>query len=174
VELQVSLRLSASSSINLVTDESTNIASHRIINTSAITNNSDCFYISNIEADAGKLGAKELTNIAVITVRKVTNKDLYKIALWTTDTCAVMQAMWRGIIKIPGLEHVFTVPCDSQRLQLIIKDLLIRGMIEKVFKAALAIVNRIRNAGKQLSLLRVEQERSYKKRKVLQLLTTIW
>lgn len=81
--------------------------------------------------------------------------------------------MWKGIIKILGLEHVFTVPCDSYGLQLIIKDLLMQGMIEKEFKAALAIVNGIRNAGKQLSLLGIEQERSYKKRKALQSSTTI-
>lgn len=81
VELQVSLRFSASSSINLVTDESTNIAGHRIINTSRITNNGDCFYISNIEANAGKLGAVELTNNAVATARKAINGDLSKVAL---------------------------------------------------------------------------------------------
>ena len=46
-------------------DESTNIASHRIINTSIVTNNSNCFYISNIEADLSKLGAKELAIGAV-------------------------------------------------------------------------------------------------------------
>jgi hypothetical protein len=90
VELQVSLRFSASSSINLVTDKSTNIASYRIINTSRITNNSNCFYISNIKANASKLGAIELTNNVVATARKATNRDLSKVASWTTDTCAVM------------------------------------------------------------------------------------
>ena len=93
VELQVSLRFSASNSINLVTDESTDIASHRIINTSGITNNGDCFYISNIEANAGKLGAVELTNNTVATARKATNGDLSKVVSWTTDTCAIMRSM---------------------------------------------------------------------------------
>ena len=42
-----------------------------------------------------------------------------------------------------------------------------------MFKEALLIVNKFRSAGKQLSLLGVEQERVYKKRKVLQTSTEI-
>jgi hypothetical protein len=67
-----------------------------------------------------------------------------------------MQLIWKILIKTPGLEHIVTVPCDSHGLQLIIKDLLICPEIDKVFKAALSIVNRIRNAGKQLLLLGIE------------------
>jgi hypothetical protein len=84
-----------------------------------------------------------------------------------------MQSMWKKLIKIPGLTHVFTVPCDSHGLQLIIKDLLQRSQIEKVFREALSIVNKFRNTGKQLSLLGVEQERVYKKKKTLQTSTDI-
>jgi hypothetical protein len=173
IETAVDLWLSASQSLNLVTDESTNISGNRIINTSAITNNGDCFYISNIEAEPGKLGAEELADMAVDTVKKITKGDLSKVASWTTDTCAVMRSMCKKFGKIPGLEHVFTVSCDSHGLQLIIKDLLQRPQIEKDFKAALQIVDGSRNGSKQLSLLWIEQERVYKKQKVLQSSTTI-
>jgi hypothetical protein len=136
-------------------------------------NNGDCFYILNIEAEPGKLRAKELADKAVDTAKKITKGDLSKVVSWTIDTCAVMRAMWTKFGKIPGLEYVFTVPCDSHGLQLIIKDLLQRPQIEKAFKAALQIVNGIRNASKQLSLLWIEQERVYKTQKALQLSTTI-
>ena len=76
METAISLRLSASSTLNLVIDESTHIAGYRIINTSAIANNSNCFYISSIKANIGKLGVEEL---AIAAVKKITNRDLSKV-----------------------------------------------------------------------------------------------
>jgi hypothetical protein len=81
IEIAVDLQLSASQSLNLVTDESINISGNRIINTSAITNNSNCFYILNIEAEPGKLRAEELVDKAVDTAEKITKKDLSKVVL---------------------------------------------------------------------------------------------
>jgi hypothetical protein len=63
-----------------VTDESTNISSNRIINTSAVTNNSDSFYILNVEAPLGKIGADELAEHSITTARKITYRDLSKVA----------------------------------------------------------------------------------------------
>jgi hypothetical protein len=168
IEVAVTLQLCASYTLNLVTDESTDISSRRIVNTSAITNNGNCYYILNIELEPSKLRAEELTMQAVKTAKGITNGDLSKVASWTTDTCAVMRAMWKKLEQILALEHVFTVPCDSHGLQLVIKDLLKRPTIEMVFKDALQIVNGIRNAGKQQSFLWEEQEKAYKGvRKVL-------
>jgi hypothetical protein len=79
LETAVKLQLSASHTLSLVTDESTNISSHRIINTSVITNNGDSFYISNIEAEPGKLGAEEITEYAIKTATKITHGDLSKL-----------------------------------------------------------------------------------------------
>lgn len=168
IEIAVTLQLRASYSLNLVTDKSTNISGHRIINTFTITNNSDCFYISNIELEPGKLRAEELAKQAVSTAKKITDGDLSKVASWTTDTCAVIRAMWKKFEKIAALEHVITAPCDSHGLQLVIKDILQRPTIAGVWKAALQVVNGIRNAGKQQLFLWEEQEKAYKgTRKVL-------
>lgn len=57
-----------------------------------------------------------------------------------------MRSMQKKFGKILSLIHVFTVPYDSYGLQPVIKDLLQRPQIEKAFKAALQIVNGIRNA----------------------------
>jgi len=92
IEATVDLQLRASHTLNLVTDKSTNISNHRIINTFVITNNGDCFYISNVEAEARKLGAEEITEQAIKTVIRITHRDLSKWASWTTDTCAAMRA----------------------------------------------------------------------------------
>jgi len=136
-----------------VTDKSTNISNHRIINTSVITNNSNCFYISNVEAEARKLGAEEITEQAIKTVIRITHRDLSKWASWTTDTCAAMQASWKRLNTILSTIQVFTAPCDSHGLQLVIKDLLQRLIIEKYWKIASKVVNNICNALKQQSFL---------------------
>ena len=137
IEAAVTLQLSASHTLNLVTNESTNISGCRIINTSAITNNSDCYYILNIEPKPGKLGAEELAMQAIKTAKGITNRDLSKVALWTTDTCAVMRSMWKKFEQTQALKHVFIAPCNSYSLQLVIKDLLKRPTIKMVFKDAL-------------------------------------
>ena len=93
MKADVDLQLSASNCLNLITDESTDISRHRIINTSVVTNNGDCFNISNIEAQPGKLTAEELIEGAVEIAIQITNRDLSKIGSWTTDTYAVMQSM---------------------------------------------------------------------------------
>jgi hypothetical protein len=61
-----------------VTDESTNISNDRIINTFVITNNYNCFYISNVKAEVRKLRAVKVTDHVVKTVKKITHKDLLK------------------------------------------------------------------------------------------------
>jgi hypothetical protein len=76
VDTAVTLQLRASYSLNLITNKFTNISGRRISNTSAITNNSKSFYISNIEPEPGKLGAEEFVKEAVSTAQKITNRDL--------------------------------------------------------------------------------------------------
>jgi hypothetical protein len=107
-----------------VIDESSNIASYRIINTLVITNNGDCFYISNVEAQPRKLRAQEISKEAINTVTRITHGDLLKWASWTIDTCATMRASWKKLENILSIAHVFIASYDSHALQLVIKDLL--------------------------------------------------
>jgi ferredoxin-fold anticodon binding domain-containing protein len=79
--------------LNLVIDESTNISNNRIINTSTITNNGNCFYILNIKVELSKLKAEELVDKAVDIAKKITKEDLPKVVSWTIDTCVIMWSM---------------------------------------------------------------------------------
>jgi hypothetical protein len=168
IEESVSYQLRLSPSLHIITDESTNICSNRIINTSTITTSGDCFYISNTEAPAGKLGAEELVQHTINTVQQITKGDLSKIASITTDTCSTMRLLWKKLESQSNTSHIFTVPCDSHGLQLIVKDLLERPSIKKYWTLASTVVNTIRNSGKQHSYLYQEQEKVYKgSRKVL-------
>lgn len=81
IETTINLQLRASYTLNLVTDESTNISSYRIINTSVITNNNNCFYISNIKAKLRKLRVEEIIEEAIITVKKIIYRNLLKQVL---------------------------------------------------------------------------------------------
>ena len=124
IEEGVNYQLRASPMLNMITDESTDISGNRIINTCAMTSSGDCFYISNIEAEAGKLGADELADHAISTAEQITNGDLSKVVSFTMDTCATQWAVWKRFEKQLNTKHIFTVPCDSHGLQLIFKDLL--------------------------------------------------
>jgi hypothetical protein len=62
MEEKVNYQLCASSTLNIIMDESTGISGNRIINTSAMTDSGDCFYISHIEAEARELGVDELAD----------------------------------------------------------------------------------------------------------------
>jgi hypothetical protein len=62
----------------IVIDESTNIANHRIINTSVITDSGISIYHSNKEAEDGKMGAKELVAHTVKEAKDIIGGDLLK------------------------------------------------------------------------------------------------
>jgi hypothetical protein len=71
-----------------------------------------------------------------------------------------MRASWKKATTI--IEDLFTLPCDSHGIQLVVKDLLERPTIEHAWKEASQIVNSIRNSPKQQSFLWQEMERLYK------------
>jgi hypothetical protein len=77
MEIVVDLQLRASYSLNLVTDESTNIFSYKIINTFVITNNYNYFYILNVK-EVRKLRAINGTDHVVKIVKKIIYKDFSK------------------------------------------------------------------------------------------------
>jgi hypothetical protein len=114
----------SSSSLCIVTDESTNIVNHRIINTSIVTDSRVSIYHSNKEAEEGKMGAKELAAHTVEEAKDNIGGDLSKWTAVTLDTCVTMRAFGGVLAKILEAVHVIPVLCNSHGLQLIIKDLL--------------------------------------------------
>jgi len=70
--------LSASSSLCIITDKSTNIANYRIINTFIVIDSGISIYYSNKEAEEGKIGAKELVAHIIEEAKAITNINLLK------------------------------------------------------------------------------------------------
>ncbi|KAG6111438.1 hypothetical protein E4U14_002477 [Claviceps sp. LM454 group G7] len=64
----------------------------------------------------------------------------------------------------PLTAHIFTIPCDSHGLQLLVKDIVSSEPIKSLISKAQLVVNKLRSSPKQLSLLR---EKSYTTRRTL-------
>eukprot|EP01112_Ceratiomyxa_fruticulosa_P012737 TRINITY_DN3545_c0_g1_i1.p1 TRINITY_DN3545_c0_g1~~TRINITY_DN3545_c0_g1_i1.p1 ORF type:complete len:573 (-),score=99.89 TRINITY_DN3545_c0_g1_i1:340-2058(-) len=60
----------------------------------------------------------------IIQMWKENNIPPPKIASLTTDTCAVMQLLWKELNKDKEYTHVFTGPCLAHVLNLVIQDVL--------------------------------------------------
>jgi hypothetical protein len=165
VKAEVKSKLHSSPYLCLVTDESTDIATNRVINTSVVTNTAESFYWSNIEAKEGTIGAKELATYMIKQAKEITDGDLSKWASTTTDTCSTMIAFSAEFEQNPKTKHVIPIPCDSHGLQLLIQDILLRPGIKPYWDEATGLVAVFKKAPKQYYYLRTEQEKQYKKRK---------
>ena len=150
---EVETLLSSSSSLHITIDESTNVSTNRIINTSVVTNLGDSFYQSNTKAEVGKLGVDKLACYIIEAASQISNRDILKVASITTDTCLTMQGLWRQLEKHPNTNYIFIVLYDSYSLQLIFKDLLQHPTIKEAQSIASTIVNGLQNSSKQLAYL---------------------
>ena len=137
----------------IVTDESTNIANYRIINTSIVIDSGVSIYHLNKEVEEGKIRAKELAAHTIKEAKDIIGGDLLKWTAVTLDTYVIIRAFGGVLAKI--LEAVYVIPilCNSHGLQLIIKDLLQLPSIKKIFDEASAIVNLFQHSSKQYSYL---------------------
>lgn len=165
VKEEVKSKLRSSPYLCLVTDESTNIATNRVINTSVVTHNAESFYQSNIEAKEGTIGAKELVAYTIGQAKEITKGDLLRQALTTTDTYSTMKAFSIEFEHNPKTKHVIPIPCNSYSLQLLIQDILLQIRIKIHQDKASSLVAAFKKAPKQYHYLRIEQEKQYKERK---------
>lgn len=68
-----------------------------------------------------------------------------------------MRAFWREMGRLPEWKCTLFVPCDSHRLQLLMKHISELSWFKDVFKRAQHIVSYFHKAEKQVALLREEQ-----------------
>ena len=62
--------------------------------------------------------------------------DLTRVSSLTTDTCSTMRSTWLSLETLDKLSHILFIPCNSYRLQLLIKDLLEQPRIAEVITIA--------------------------------------
>lgn len=151
-------------SINTITDESTNITGARISNISLHTD------IGQLHWRSEDIGAKQMNADNVVNWLKdhliiLSEGDYKKINSIANDTCPLMLSVADIIHEIPELKHVFSIPCDSHGIQLLIKNLTAVPCFKGIFTKAQAIAKGFKNSPLQLSRLRECQLTCYKKKK---------
>jgi len=158
----------ASRHLGIVADESTDITNHRIQNVSVMCNQTSYHWSSeNLEDEEATADA----SVATIKAKaiEITNNDLNRLSSLSTDTCNTQRSVWKKVQMIPELKHVFTIPCDSHGLQLVIKDLIdpgkdeyrctIPSKIREFCKEYTSIISFFSGAPKQLGYLRDKQKK---------------
>jgi hypothetical protein len=148
--------------INVITDESTNINSKRIVNLSLNTKAHGIIHIKS--EDIGSLSFT--ANNAAAWVREklidLTTNNLDRVNSVTTDTCSTMARMWIELRGYDDLHHIFTIPCDSHGIQLLIKDLVTKVPgFDEALKEAQAVAKAFVVSKLQLARLREYQMKHY-------------
>lgn len=131
--------ISGMQTLNVVTDESSNIRNNRICNISFHTSSGSIHYVSeDIQSKqmTATTAAQWLRNHLIT----LTNGDISRINSIITDTCKLMFKMWLEIQKLDEFKHVFFIPCDSYDLQFLIGDLLKIPNFKKVLDKAQTVV----------------------------------
>lgn len=152
--------LLTSGHINFVTDGSSDINHNQINNLSALT-----------QIGALQLVSEDIPGVihtAVVLAEWTYNQfldwtggNLVKVNSLATYTEEKMRKMWKVLAAMPGLSHVFFVPCDSHGLQLLMKDIAGLAWFKGLFNQAQAIPVYFHKADKQLSILRGYQKAEY-------------
>jgi hypothetical protein len=158
-KIQVDAIIATLPNINIVTDESSNIAGSRICNISVHSPSGSLHYISEdikVKQMTVAVEAQWLRN-HLLTLSK---GDLFRINSITTDTCATMFATWQEVQRFEKLKHCLFISCDSHGIQLLIKDLLQLPTFKEVSEKAQTIVKAFRRALLQYARLR-EFQREY-------------
>src|SRR5439155_6012647 len=158
--------ISGMGTLNIVTDESSNIRNNRIYNISLHTPSGRIHYVSK------DIQSKQMTATAVaqwlrnhlVTLMK---GDIARINSIITDTCKLMFKMWLEIQKLDEFKHVFFIPCDSHGLQLLVGDLLKIPVFKEVLNKAQTVVKSFRRSLLQYAHLRDFQFQYYKQHRSL-------
>ena len=117
--------------LSLVTDESTDISQNRLINTSVVTPNGLSYTWDTLEAKEGAQTLEVLFEELLGTATNITNRQLSQIVSLSTNTCGTIRSLWKIASKHSQTKTWITIPCNSYRIQLLIKDILIIPPIEK-------------------------------------------
>ncbi len=126
-----------------------------------LTKDHHAFYEFSESAGDKRFDAAKNACCMLAKMLELTGGDWSKIHSVTTDTCSLERARWDRLSQDPRLSHIFYVLFDSHCLQLLIKDLLSAPQIKATFYKGLAIVNFLRKAKHQLSILRRYKTQHY-------------
>ena len=160
------------SDLNFFTDETTNIRKERVINfcchvPKTSTSRGGGFHLKADVAIARTMDGEIQAQWLYEQLISATGGELWRVNSIATDTCDTMRRAARFLIKLPGLQHVFHVLCDSHGLQLLLGDIIEKPFITKVWKRAQRIAVAFLSSPKELAILWEYMEQAYGNRRAL-------
>ena len=139
-------------------DESSNVINDRVLNI-AITTGRGAFYYHNVILPPETANSELLTDIVVKSLDLISKGKRERINACSTDTCSVMQNVWKILPRRSGFEHCLMNPCDAHGLQLLIMDILQYPIWASTVQCANQIVRHFKHSPKQLAIFKDIQQR---------------
>ena len=166
LKVQVQQKIATLEHINIISDESTDINSSRILNICLHTPNGALHWLFEDVRDK-RLTADNISTMLRDRMNDICQGRLERLNSLSTDTCETMLNTHRQLRQYPELKHLFFIPCDSHGLQLLIKDVLSFSIFKPIIEKAQSIVKAFKKSPLQLAHLCNLQEEIYGCRKSL-------
>ena len=175
VHREVLLMLENEDYLNIVMDESGDIADRHIINMCIVTPIGAFYYETEDSKDESQT-AQMLFEWMMKKVQALVGKGgWWRFNSFITDTCNTMRAVWSLVQRDPRTKHVFCIPCNSHGLQLLIHDLLDIEPYSTLLEKAQTIAQFFRRAKLQYAILRKHQHTHFGRSKAFVLaVSTQW
>jgi len=161
--------------LNIVMDESGDIADPRIINMCIVTP-SGAFYYETEDSKDESQNAQMLFEWMMKRVHiMVGDGGWWRFNSFNTDTCNTMRAVWSLVERDRRTKHVFCIACNSHGLQLLIYDLLDIEPYSTLLEKDQTITLFFRRPKLQYAILRKHQHHHFGRSKASVLaVTTLW
>ncbi len=164
--------IAPASMLNVIFDASDDASGHRQVNISIATPEYPAVFWTLVDTGSTRHAAPQMADIVRDKIQELVDdgmrQDWSRINAFISDTCSTAIATCRELTQRPGLEHAFSVFCDSHGLQLLVKDLFNQpGILKERFQKCMSVVGVFTTSPLQLARLRDEQLRLYGKTRAI-------
>lgn len=151
--------------LNVIFDASDDISSNRIINISVEIPSSVAFYWTTIDTKDHDHTALAILSLIRPPLLDIFGHDFSRLNAICTDTCSTTRKLHQEMKMLPEFIHCLYVLCDSQGLQLLVKDIVESKQWMPILGKVTFLINFFKKAKLQLARLRIHQQECYGRRK---------
>ena len=147
--------------LNIVFDASEDISGNRVQNISIVTPEGAFYYATDCSGSV----RENAVSVHLWATKQIEGlvgpEGWWRVNSIITDTCSTMRAVWRLFNQDPKTQHIFTIPCESHGLQLLVKDVLEHEPFFNIITNAQKIATHFKKSKLQLAILREHQQELY-------------
>jgi len=140
--------------LNIVFNASEDISGNRVQNISIITPQGAFYYATDCSGSV----RENATSVHLWATKQIEElvgpAGCWRVNSIITDTCSTMRAVWRLFNHDPKTQHIFTIPCESHGLKLLVKDVLEHEPFFDIISKAQKIATHFKKSKLQLAILR--------------------